>query len=254
MKGATWPRLIPANVAVNPRASVTAGFANEVDAVNQYAAAMYEPIAAGAAQRSARWLERTTKTSPNVATISLIHCPTLARSLIEVCSSGRSNMACASSTPRIAPMNCAARYGAMSARATSRRTASRTVTTGLKWAPLRGANATMSAKSASPVATELARSASALLPAGELLAHDSGSDHRREEQGGAEAFRERSAQERHLPPISSSDFLSECASSFATGSSSSSRMREESVVKAPRNARRLASSLPATAAGSGTPQ
>src|SRR4029077_6028008 len=88
----------------------------------------------------------------------------------------------------------------------------------------------------------------------ERLAHDSRSDDRGKEQGGAEPFRKRSAQERHLRPISSSDFLSECASSLATGSSSSSRMREESVVKAPRNARRLSSSLPATAAGSGTPQ
>jgi len=31
---------IPANVSLAPRASVTAGFANEVDDVNQYAAVM----------------------------------------------------------------------------------------------------------------------------------------------------------------------------------------------------------------------
>jgi len=31
---------MPANVSLNERAIVTAGFANDVDAVNQYAAAM----------------------------------------------------------------------------------------------------------------------------------------------------------------------------------------------------------------------
>jgi hypothetical protein len=31
----TWFIAIPAKVVVNPRANVTAGFANEVDAVNQ---------------------------------------------------------------------------------------------------------------------------------------------------------------------------------------------------------------------------
>ena len=36
----TFARPMPANVALKPRASVTAGLAKEVEAVNQYAAAM----------------------------------------------------------------------------------------------------------------------------------------------------------------------------------------------------------------------
>jgi hypothetical protein len=38
MKLGTWFMAMPANVVVNPLASVTAGFANDVDAANQYAA------------------------------------------------------------------------------------------------------------------------------------------------------------------------------------------------------------------------
>lgn len=38
---------MPEKVLVNARANVTAGFANDVDAVNQYAAAMYAPTVSG---------------------------------------------------------------------------------------------------------------------------------------------------------------------------------------------------------------
>ena len=40
MTASTPPGAIPANVSDNARAKVTAGFANEVEAVNQYAAVM----------------------------------------------------------------------------------------------------------------------------------------------------------------------------------------------------------------------
>jgi hypothetical protein len=40
MNGTTPPGAIPANVSDSERATVTAGFANDVDAVNQYAAVM----------------------------------------------------------------------------------------------------------------------------------------------------------------------------------------------------------------------
>jgi hypothetical protein len=40
MNPGTSPGRIPANVSVSARAKVTAGFAKDVDAVNQYAAAM----------------------------------------------------------------------------------------------------------------------------------------------------------------------------------------------------------------------
>src|SRR4029079_304548 len=62
---------IPANVSVSARANVTAGFANDVDAVNQYAAAMYAATANGAASGRRREHPRITDTRPNVATNSL---------------------------------------------------------------------------------------------------------------------------------------------------------------------------------------
>ena len=40
MKAGVSAGLIPANVSVSARATVTAGFANDVEAVNQYAAEM----------------------------------------------------------------------------------------------------------------------------------------------------------------------------------------------------------------------
>jgi len=39
-KAGTFPKPMPAKVALKPRASVTAGLAKEVEAVNQYAATM----------------------------------------------------------------------------------------------------------------------------------------------------------------------------------------------------------------------
>src|SRR6266446_4737973 len=98
---------MPAKVAVRLRARVTAGLAKEVDAANQYAAAIYPPTAAAVTQARSRAQDSTTKTRPKVATNSLIHCPLLERSLSDVWSSGRSNMACASKTPAIAPTNWA---------------------------------------------------------------------------------------------------------------------------------------------------
>jgi hypothetical protein len=58
MKLGTWFMAMPANVVVNPLASVTAGFANDVDAANQYAAVIVRPtshgIACGAYRRPPR--------------------------------------------------------------------------------------------------------------------------------------------------------------------------------------------------------
>ena len=65
---------MPANVSDNDRANVRAGFANEVDAVNQYAAVMYAPIAKGTAAERRREQPQITERSPNVATNSLNIC------------------------------------------------------------------------------------------------------------------------------------------------------------------------------------
>jgi len=59
-------------VSVTARASVTAGLANDVDAVNQYADVMYAPTANGTAEGVRREQPTITATNPNVATNSLI--------------------------------------------------------------------------------------------------------------------------------------------------------------------------------------
>ena len=50
---------------------VTAGFANDVDAVNQYAAVMYAPTAKGVISGRWRATPQMTAINPNVATNSL---------------------------------------------------------------------------------------------------------------------------------------------------------------------------------------
>src|SRR4029434_7313063 len=62
---------IPANVSLNERATVTAGFAKEVEAVNQYAAPIYPPTAKGTIEARYRAQLRMTSRSPNVAMNSL---------------------------------------------------------------------------------------------------------------------------------------------------------------------------------------
>jgi hypothetical protein len=50
---------------------VTAGFANDVDAVNQYAAVMYAPTANGTPEGRVRTHPQITASRPNVAMNSL---------------------------------------------------------------------------------------------------------------------------------------------------------------------------------------
>ena len=59
---------------MNARPIVTAGFANEVDAVNQYAAVMYAPTANGTAEDRLRATPQITVRRPKVATNSLKIC------------------------------------------------------------------------------------------------------------------------------------------------------------------------------------
>ena len=68
--GASAGRM-PANVSLAARARVTAGLANDVDDVNQYAAVMYAPTANGTTSGRRRTQPQMTARSPNVATNSL---------------------------------------------------------------------------------------------------------------------------------------------------------------------------------------
>src|ERR1700722_2159029 len=72
MNAGTSAGRMPENVSETARASVTAGLANEVDDVNQYAAVIYAPTANGTAL--ARWREQPhiTVIKPDVATNSLM--------------------------------------------------------------------------------------------------------------------------------------------------------------------------------------
>jgi hypothetical protein len=98
---------IPANVFVNALATVTAGFANEVDAVNQYAPVMYAPTANGTAELRRRETPQMMLSSPNVATNSLKSCEPPARTCSDTCKTASPNIRCAAKTPEIAPINWA---------------------------------------------------------------------------------------------------------------------------------------------------
>src|SRR5262249_35681762 len=68
--GASAGRM-PANVSLAERASVTAGLANEVEAVNQYAAVMYAATAKGTRDAFSRAQPQITASRPKVAMNSL---------------------------------------------------------------------------------------------------------------------------------------------------------------------------------------
>ena len=65
---------MPAKVFVAARAKVTAGLANEVDEVNQYAALMYAATAYGVTAGRLREQPIITAINPKVATNSLNAC------------------------------------------------------------------------------------------------------------------------------------------------------------------------------------
>src|SRR5215470_3687650 len=98
---------IPVKVSDAARASVTAGLANEVEDVNQYAAVMYAATTNGTAAARVREQPQMTARSPNVATNSLNICAGPERACREARNSGSSNITCAAATPANAPATCA---------------------------------------------------------------------------------------------------------------------------------------------------
>ena len=72
-------RMVPANVLLPVRASVTAGLANDVLAVNQYAATMYAATANGMAPARRFATPQIVANNPNEATNSLRNCAAPAR-------------------------------------------------------------------------------------------------------------------------------------------------------------------------------
>jgi len=98
---------IPEKVLVRERASVTAGFANEVEAVNQYAAVMYAPTANGVAEERVRATPQITEIRPKVAINSLKACAAPERACVDMEYRRSPNMRCATATPEKAPISWA---------------------------------------------------------------------------------------------------------------------------------------------------
>jgi hypothetical protein len=133
---------MPAKVSDSDRPMVMAGFANDVDAVNQYAPAIH-----AGTRHAASLMEgdvNAINTRPAVATNSASHCAPPVRTCVDAWTNGSSNIALASIAPRQQPMICAPTNA-------TERTApmllvdnATSVTTGLKWAPLIGPSARIS--------------------------------------------------------------------------------------------------------------
>jgi hypothetical protein len=92
-------------VLVRQRAIVTAGFANDVEAVNQYAAVIYKPTARGTADGRDRTVPKITTSRPNVAINSLKTRAGPLRACVENANAGSPNIAPAMATPVTAPAN-----------------------------------------------------------------------------------------------------------------------------------------------------
>ena len=90
---------MPLNVSVAALARVTAGLANDVDAVNQYDAVMYAPTANGTTDVRSREHPQITDNNPNVAMNSLNACGLPLRMCRDTDSNGNANIACALITP-----------------------------------------------------------------------------------------------------------------------------------------------------------
>src|SRR5437764_11885002 len=90
---------MPVNVFVTARARVTAGFANEVDDVNQYAAVIYAPTANGTTADRCREQLQITASRPNVATNSLSASGKPARTCSDTEKIGSPNIRSAIATP-----------------------------------------------------------------------------------------------------------------------------------------------------------
>ncbi len=96
---------MPAKVSVKARPMVTAGFAKDVDEVNQYAAPMYDapPPRGAKRRRSVRARPKISRISPAVATTSPSSRWPADRSWVDHFTSGSPNIASARTEPAIAP-------------------------------------------------------------------------------------------------------------------------------------------------------
>src|SRR6266567_1435693 len=102
---------MPANVSLKARPTVTAGFANDVDEVHQYAAPMYAPTAQGiTVDRPPRTSAKISTTSPAVATTSDSRRVPPLRWCWDQLTSASPYIALARTAPQIAPASCVGMY------------------------------------------------------------------------------------------------------------------------------------------------
>jgi hypothetical protein len=100
---------MPAKVSVAERASVTAGLAKDVEAVNQYAAVMYAATANGTDEGRRLAHPQMVARSPKVAIASERSCGIPSRAWREAKNVGTPNMLLAAATPTKAPTTWALR-------------------------------------------------------------------------------------------------------------------------------------------------
>src|SRR5688500_13760695 len=156
---------MPVNVSVIERAIVTAGLANDVEEVNQYAAVIYAATERATAIALCRRETATiTPISPNVATNSPSHCPGPVRAFVDTNIAESSNIKFASATPKSAPETWKTMYRKESPQDISVLIAADNETTGLKWAPELDANVSINATRTAPVAIVFASKATATFP------------------------------------------------------------------------------------------
>ena len=150
---------IPANVFESMRAMVTAGLANDVEEVNQYAPPIQAPTAKGTTElrpdRTIPWMRRR---RPAVATASDSQRAPDERVLVERVIARRSNMRLAITAPTQPPKTWAPTKPTASRVGSLSRIRNERVTAGLKWAPEIGPNMRIRPMSAPAVAAAFSSS------------------------------------------------------------------------------------------------
>ena len=94
---------MPENVSLNVRAIVTEGFAKLVEAVNQYAAVMYNATRVGTASILCFTPNNIVSKRPKVAITSEKYCYKPVLAVVENCRTGNSNIIWATAVPHIPP-------------------------------------------------------------------------------------------------------------------------------------------------------
>ena len=220
---------------------MTAGLANEVEAVNQYAAVMYAATANGTALARRRAHPQMTASSPKVATNSLKSCAPPERAWREAKKSGASNMMWAAATPAKAPTTCAPRYAGTSR---PRQAALRRVGERHRRVEVRAGDRPERQDQGDehgPGGERVGEERDGDVAAGEPLGHDARADDGGEEQRGADGLGGHAP--RQIDPAAR---LRPCR--HARPSHSRNRARIWSRTR--RNAASLSSSVPGTAEGS----